>query len=142
MQKTRQIIDDNNLMSTSMSDKDRLIKLQIYLNNTINSNVNDTVYEGYISRVLIDGDSVCDGYATTFCFLCECIDIPCYWVGGSADNGDGTGFGGHAWNKVKVDGKWYYIDAYWDVCLNDFEYFLTETLWSIIVLKNKVLLKT
>jgi len=117
-------------MSTSMSVTDKIIKIQTYLNNHVNINVDDTVYEASISRVLIDGDGDCDAYAITFCFFCDCLDIPCYWVGGGADTGDGTGIAGHAWNKVKVDGKWYYIDVYWNVCLNNAEYFLTETLWS------------
>jgi len=48
------------------------------------------------------------------------------------DNGKGQGFGGfrHAWNKVKADGVWYYIDTYWNAGLGSFKYFLSETLWA------------
>ena len=42
--------------------------------------------------------------------------------------------GGHAWNQVKVDGTWYYIDCTWDDPTGGgFErttYYLSEQLWS------------
>jgi hypothetical protein len=138
LQKTRQIIDDNNLMSTTLSDRDKIVAVQTYLNNIGGSNPNDTVYKSDISRVLFDGDGVCDGYAMTFCFLCDCIDIPCYWCGGAADTGDGTGYSGHAWNKVELDGKWYYTDPSWCMAYKNLgEYFLTETLWSNHVVEEE-----
>lgn len=124
LQKTRQIIDENNLISTTLSDRDKIVAIQTYLNNTAGCNPNDTTYNGDISSVLFDGEGVCDSYATTFCFLCDCIDIPCYWCGGAADTGDGTGFDGHAWNKVELDGKWYYTDPSWCMAYKNLgEYF-------------------
>ena len=34
--------------------------------------------------------------------------LECRFVSGTADGG------GHAWNQVKVNRKWYYIDCTWD----------------------------
>lgn len=134
LQKTKQIIDEYNLMSSYVSDRDKIVAIQTFLNSNINKNlvIGDEIYNGDISCVLLEGYGYycCGWYAETFCFLCDCINIPCYYCGGAADNGDGTGFAGHAWNKVEVDGKWYYIDVYWNACLNNFDYFLTEKLWS------------
>ena len=54
------------------------------------------------------GVAVCQGYAYAFELLCDLSGIECEFVSGVA------GGGGHAWNQVKVDGKWYNIDVTWD----------------------------
>ena len=52
------------------------------------------------------------------------------FVGGKAANAGG----GHAWNQVKVNGKWYYIDCTWDDPVGggyeNYKYYLSESLWS------------
>ena len=58
--------------------------------------------------VLQYGVAVCQGYAYAFELLCDLSGIECDFVGGVA------GGGGHAWNQVKVDGKWYNVDTTWD----------------------------
>ena len=54
------------------------------------------------------GVAVCDGYAKTFLAFMETLGIECEKIRGTANGG------GHAWNKVKVDGTWYWIDVTWD----------------------------
>ena len=133
----RKFIDSNNLLSASVTDREKVTIIQNYFTQSYKTNVGDTVYKCSISRLLFDGDGVCGDYATTFCFLCECIDLPCYYVGGSADNGGGDGWGPHAWNKVKIDGTWFYIDTYWCAGLHSLKkYFLTENLWSDHVIEE------
>lgn len=130
LQWVRKFIDDNKLDSDSLTDREKITIIQTYLNNTANTNKGSTIYKRAISCVLFNGyyhGGDCDAYATTFSFLCECIDIEVYYCGGAANNG--VGYYGHAWNKVKVDGTWYYIDSYWNACLNNFDYFLATTLW-------------
>ena len=51
--------------------------------------------------------AVCAGYALTFKLLCETAGLECDYVAGTAG-------GYHAWNQVKVDGKWYNVDVTWD----------------------------
>ncbi|MGN6713344.1 transglutaminase domain-containing protein [Anaerocolumna jejuensis] len=127
----RQFIDSNNLLSASVTDREKVTIIQNYFMKNFNSNVSDSVYNGNVSRLLLDGDGHCDSYATAFCFLCDCINLPCFYVGGAADNGNGNGFVGHAWNKVKIDGTWYYIDTYWCAGLHSLDkYFLSTGLWS------------
>lgn len=54
--------------------------------------------------------------------------LECRFVSGTADGG------GHAWNQVKVNGKWYYIDCTWDDPVGggyeNYKYYLSESLWS------------
>jgi|GEM_PF-2239618 hypothetical protein len=72
------------------------------------------LYESfYIEGVLTDTDylAVCDGMSKTFSLLCNIEGIPCVRVIGSA--GSGGSYGGHAWNKVCIDGQWYIADCTW-----------------------------
>lgn len=131
LQWTRNFINDNHLDSNTLTDREKIAIIQNYLNSSANKNTNNT-YDGYISSIIFNGyysGGDCEAYTATFCFLCECINVDVLYCGGSADP-DGNGYWGHAWNKVKVDGTWYYIDSYWNACLNNFDYFLSETLWS------------
>lgn len=56
---------------------------------------------------LVEGRSVCAGYARAFQYLMQQAGIPCYYC---------TGFAGqdHAWNIVKLDGAYYNVDVTWD----------------------------
>ncbi len=56
------------------------------------------------------GYAVCDGISKTYSLLCNVAGVECVRVVGLAGEGS---FGGHAWNKVKVDGQWYVVDATW-----------------------------
>ena len=63
---------------------------------------------------LLEGESVCDGYAKAIKYACDKKGIPCLIVRGYATNNIGES-GSHAWNYVQMeDGKWYQIDADWD----------------------------
>jgi len=67
----------------------------------------------YIDAILKEGDAfgVCDSMAKTYSLLCNMAGLECIRVTGYA--GTATEKGGHAWNKVKVDGKWYIVDCTW-----------------------------
>lgn len=56
---------------------------------------------------LIDGRTVCAGYARAFQYVMQKLDIPCYYVVGVADED-------HAWNIVELDGEFYNVDVTWD----------------------------
>ncbi|MBQ7839058.1 MAG: hypothetical protein IJ390_01000 [Lachnospiraceae bacterium] len=61
-----------------------------------------------ICSVLLNGTSVCQGYAKTLQFLCQKLNIPAMLVCGKVKEQ------GHAWNMIQMeDGCWYYIDPTW-----------------------------
>lgn len=80
------------------------------------SYVLDSADNQNIISVLLNGESVCAGYAKTMQYLLEKLGVSCaYLVGESA-----TQY--HAWNMVMMDGEYYYVDAtYGDPTIDDRE---------------------
>lgn len=56
---------------------------------------------------LVEGQTVCAGYARAFQYLLQQLGIPCYYC---------TGYAGenHAWNIVALDDGYYNVDVTWD----------------------------
>lgn len=63
--------------------------------------------------VLIDGKSICEGYARAFKMLLDACGIFNYLVVGNTENDEGE-MEGHMWNVVSVDGELYHVDTTWD----------------------------
>lgn len=56
---------------------------------------------------LVYGEAQCSGYARGLKALCDAIGIPCYFVHANKKSLNPS----HQWNQVKIDGKWYIVDA-------------------------------
>lgn len=56
---------------------------------------------------LVNGQTVCAGYARAFQYILQQLGIPCYYC---------TGYAGesHAWNIVSLDDGYYNVDTTWD----------------------------
>jgi len=63
---------------------------------------------------------VCDGYAQAYVYLLQQLGVTAAVVVGPVSNAGADGqMGLHAWNIVRMDGRWYEVDTCWD----DFTYF-------------------
>jgi hypothetical protein len=95
---------------TSVWNKLLVFYNYIILNNDSNEISSNTAAACGIENGLRPGagDLQCNGYAKTMQYLCDQAGIECLTLPGM--NAHGTT---HAWNKVKVSGKWYIIDATW-----------------------------
>ncbi|MCL2860865.1 MAG: hypothetical protein FWE22_00415 [Firmicutes bacterium] len=69
--------------------------------------------------------AVCDGITKAFILLAGLENIPSIRVFGQGYVGGGN-WGYHAWNKVKVYGEWFIVDATWGVELTRFTPFGTN----------------
>ncbi len=74
-------------------------------------------YEPY--GAIVEGKAVCLGFATAFQLFMDALDIECITVVGAAFESRED----HAWNMVKIDGKWYCCDPTWDAGAYGFGYF-------------------
>lgn len=66
---------------------------------------------------LVNRETVCAGYSKAFQHVMQQLGIPCYYS---------TGYAGenHAWNIVKLDGRYYNVDVTWDDTKPDsYDYF-------------------
>lgn len=64
---------------------------------------------------LVNGQSVCAGYARAFQYIMTKLGIPCYFVGGTAGES-------HAWNIIKLGDGYYNVDLTWDDAAREGKY--------------------
>lgn len=116
MKKAQEIVEK--VVKPGMSDLEKELALHDYL-------VVHTVYdyENYFSNtvpeeahlpygVLVNRVAVCDGFARTMQILLDMVGIESELVYGESYGENG--WYGHAWNIVKIDGKYYHLDVTFD----------------------------
>ncbi|MBE5964694.1 MAG: hypothetical protein E7252_07125 [Lachnospira sp.] len=90
---------------------------------------------------ILEKKAVCDGYSKAFAYYMNKLGIECYVITGKATtNGSEIN---HAWNQVKLDSEWYFVDVSWDDPVPDwygavrYNYFLksasdfSDHTWSV-----------
>jgi hypothetical protein len=97
-----------------MSDYDKEKAAHDYLVKTVKFNQGaqpgDLAHTPY--GALVQGSAVCDGYSTAFNLMMKLMGVECELVYGRASyNGY---LQPHAWNRIKIEGKYYHIDVTWD----------------------------
>lgn len=113
MSKTKDIVAK--VIKPGMSDLEKELALHDYLvfntvydyENYMSDTVSDEAHQPY--GVLVNKVAVCDGFARTMQILLDMVGIESEFVHGSSE-GD-RGWNGHAWNIVKIDGKYYHLDV-------------------------------
>lgn len=95
-----------------------------YVQNAYDNEIVDPIYLSFVA-----GKGICSVYAETYMWLCRRYGLECWMVDGDAKGaiyeGDTPSWGlGHAWNIVKLDGKYYHVDVTFDdpIGANDLEY--------------------
>lgn len=72
------------------------------------STLNQSAYSA-----IVNGSSVCAGYARSFQYIMMKLGIPCYLCTGEAQGNP------HGWNIIKIDGNYYNADMTWDDTVNE-----------------------
>ncbi len=102
--------------SNLTSDYEKEVYLHDTLLNQVDYNLNAPNNQSAYSA-LVDGQTVCAGYARAYQYMMQKLGIPCYYC---------TGFAGenHAWNIVSLDDGYYNVDTTWDdTNPNTYDYF-------------------
>ncbi len=106
-------IEGNNALSDvqkSLLVHDRVVSRTAYdYTNYLNDTIPNEDYQ--IAGVLIYKKAVCSGYAAVYAYLMNRLNIDTVTISSNLCN--------HAWNKTKVEGKWYYVDCTWDDNVHD-----------------------
>lgn len=99
------------ILGENMSEAEKALAIYdwITFRGTYNTKDINSPYNQLIDGLLKDANynlTVCNGYALTFATLASMAGLEAKYV---------TGYAGeaHAWNEVKVDGKWYCVDSTW-----------------------------
>lgn len=86
----------------------------------------------FISYALLQKDAICEGYAQTYGFLLSLVGVESFPVSGYCYEAEQSEFDikqmntlsiGHAWNMVKIGGKWGHVDVTWDDSGDSHSYF-------------------
>ena len=115
---------------SGITDDMSQFEIELYLHDYLVSHVTYDLTASHAHDAygaLVEGRAVCEGYARAFQYLLQQAGIPSYVVTGQSKGED------HAWNLVKIDGAYYYVDVTWDDQDNDNKYYsyfnvTTETL--------------
>lgn len=75
--------------------------------------VSDAPDNQNIYSVLVNHESVCQGYAKTVQYLLNRLQVPCSLVLGTARSSSQAPPSSHSWNLVSIDDQFYYLDATW-----------------------------
>lgn len=94
-------------LASSLPDDAQKVKLvHDYLTNTIQY-VSGSEYNQSAYSAIVNGKSVCAGYAHAFQYCMQKLGIPAAYIIGYAGEA-------HAWNLLLLDGEYYNMDVTWD----------------------------
>ncbi len=98
-----------NYIKSDMSDYEKIEAAYLFMQNTCTYAYAGWQYNQANTAwgALVYGEAQCSGYARGMKALCDAIGIPCYYVHANSKSLNPS----HQWNQVKIDGKWYILDA-------------------------------
>ena len=83
-------------------DLDLLAMLEA--DGTLDGEIRSERYTEY--SVLVNGTGICGSYALAYRAVMNACGVDCLYLSSKEMN--------HAWNLIKLDGKWYHVDCCWD----------------------------
>lgn len=71
----------------------------------------DNRYNQNAGTLLVDHKGQCSGISKAFKYLCDQMNIQCIYVTGDLEDRSDHSREAHAWNIVRVDGRFYHVDV-------------------------------
>lgn len=108
----------SNIITDDMTDYEKIKAIYDYMTANITydyEHYGDNSYKLQFTAyaAMVNKTSVCQGYANLFYRMAMECGIDTRIISGTSINNQGNSEG-HAWNIVKLDGKYYNVDATWD----------------------------
>ncbi len=100
-------------ITTDMTEAQREKYIHDYLAEKI-TYAGGTTHAHNAYGALVEGKSVCEGYAESFQYLLYQAGILCATVTGKGYSSDSSDPELHAWSLVRIDGEYYYVDLTWN----------------------------
>jgi len=104
-----------------MSQWEMAIAINDYLCETVTYDDSLTRHSAF--DALAYGSAVCQGYANAYQRMMNAVGIPTDYVRGYGYTSNGQA-GRHGWNRVLIDGNYYYVDVTWNDSTNSNKYLL------------------
>ncbi|KOS64582.1 DUF5050 domain-containing protein [Lysinibacillus agricola] len=113
------------IIKPSMTEFEKVKAINDYIvsNTAYGTKTKASPHSAY--ALLMEGQAVCQGYALTSYKMLEQAGFDTKYVVGYVNGNEA-----HAWNLVKVDGKWYHLDTTWNdplpnrIGASSYDYFL------------------
>ena len=100
-------------ITEDMSEYDRTLLLHDRLAEHITYDLNAPhAHDAY--GAIVNGAAVCEGYARAYQYLLRRVGIESTVVTGKSSVPGSSKTVSHAWNLVRIDGRYYYTDVTWD----------------------------
>ena len=95
--------------SNCITDFDKALYIHDYIidNCVYSLNGSENISNAY--GCLVEGKALCEGYAKGFSYLLNAVGIENIIITGTTHENEL-----HAWNQIKIDGKWYNSDITWN----------------------------
>lgn len=90
------------------SNKEKAKQIYKWIGKHVRYDYGFRCWSGY--DALLKRKSTCSGFSELYYFLCRKTGVPCHMVSGNTPGGS------HAWNIIKIKGKWYQVDSCWYAC--------------------------
>jgi len=115
------------------TDKESLQKKFRYSTEEQRIELENKIRKGWAEKTIRKGAAECEGYATLYKCLCDLVFIECVVIPGNTKTSR-TQIGlsdlevNHAWNAIKTDSLWEFVDVTWGAGYLDFE---TKTFYPL-----------
>ena len=118
------------LVTPSMTEREASAKFLEYISKKLSYSTSVPARDSRAWYALSNGVGNCQAYSKLYKTMCNAVGIECDLVSGNTYQ-DGE-VDGHLWNRVKIDGKWYYVDITWadDGAFFDRSYVYQTNLWG------------
>lgn len=101
------------LKNANGNNYDKMLYIHDWIVDNTKYDTSNGANTSNIYGCLVNNLAICEGYARTYKYLLDELNIPCILISGTAIDENGN-TERHAWNYVYIKNNWYAVDTTWD----------------------------